>query len=93
MDFDKVKAEMMLKKILQTKEGNEMAQQMKNMSPEAMKRQLLSLDKDEMVRKLNAMNLSSVADKVKSSDKSELIEKLNQTPEVLSKINEFLKNR
>ena len=81
------KAEEVLKQILSA-QGSE---KIKNSSQENIISMINSMDKNEMITKLNSLGLGFVSEKVKNTSKEDLIKLLKNNPQLLNKLDNYIK--
>ncbi len=85
------KAMQLLKQILDTSEGKHAASQLEHMNIAQIRDKLSALDKQEIEKKLNAMNMGSLAQKLSGTSTKDLADMLKNNPQILQKLNNFLK--
>lgn len=82
------KAQEALNQILSNKNVNFNA---KNTSEENLINIINNMNKNDVITKLNSMGLTFISEKIKHTSNEELIKMLKSNPQILNKLNNFIK--
>lgn len=85
------KANDALNRILSTNSGRETSKKMANATNENVINMINNMDKNEMISKLNSMGLGFISQKIKNTSKEDLIRMLKNNPQILNKLNNYIK--